>query len=128
MIYLSWQGIVELAREIQRDVAAKGAIDTKAAIRLARGILYFQNRLLGQPGRGLDATRDAFRQDAAPLDGELLEGELLEGELLDDGMSDDLGPAGGIVALVEPAATEAIDAPITDTSAAPDPPSSADVG
>jgi hypothetical protein len=71
MICLSWTGIVDLARRIDSAYEATGVIDDDAVLRLARAILWFQVRLLGDYAResGLVASIVARRnpsQDPFP--------------------------------------------------------------
>jgi hypothetical protein len=71
MIGLSWPGIVDLARRIDHTYEATGVVDDDAVLRLARAILWFQVRLLGEFAResGLIASLVATRsraQDSRP--------------------------------------------------------------
>ena len=58
MIFLPWAGIVELARAIEGRAADTGVIDTAGAIRLARAVLFFQNRMLAGLVRAPGSLRE----------------------------------------------------------------------
>jgi hypothetical protein len=45
---IPWARIVELARHIEQEYAARGAVDIEAALRLARAVLQFQEQLVGE--------------------------------------------------------------------------------
>jgi len=44
---IPWTRIVELAKQIDQDYVARGAVDADTVLRLARAVLLFQEQLLG---------------------------------------------------------------------------------
>ena len=47
MTTVIWTRIVVLARQLQEDHLARGAVDVDVALRLARAILLFQEQMVG---------------------------------------------------------------------------------
>ena len=48
MILISWKRLVDLARQIDRDFEARGVVDLDIALRLVRGVVTFQDQLVGR--------------------------------------------------------------------------------
>jgi hypothetical protein len=47
MSSIQWTRIVELARQLNEEQAARGVVDTDIALRLARAVLLFQDQMVG---------------------------------------------------------------------------------
>lgn len=47
MIPIQWARIVELARQLDDDYRVRGVVDLDLALRLAHGIVTFQEQLIG---------------------------------------------------------------------------------
>jgi hypothetical protein len=49
---VSWERVLELARQIERDHAAGRDVERQAALRLARTVVLFHERLVSVPAAG----------------------------------------------------------------------------